>query len=165
MEYLQYFPILVILGAAVLVYALRNRPAAAGALPLIARPIMTDHELHFIEKLGEAVSSLGDLNVLPQVSMGAFLAVKPGTDKGTRASILNKVLKKRSDFILVDEASRVRLIVELDDATHNAARDAERDQLAAAAGIQTIRLRNGRKLTVQQIREALAPVLQPAPAR
>lgn len=154
MDYLIYLPILIIIGAMVLVYVRRNDPVD---LPLVSQPVMTAHELALIEKLAEAAGSRG-LHVLPQVSMGAFLTVKPGTDKSTRASLLNKILKKRSDFILVDEKSRVQLIVELDDRSHRASKDEARDQLAAAAGIRTVRLRNARALSIQDIQRAISTV-------
>lgn len=150
--------IIVVLILIVAAFAFANRSDHQD-YPIIAIPIMTQHEIVFVQKLVQAVDQYG-VHVFPQVSMSAFLKVKPGTDRKTAARTRNRFAQKRADFVIVDDSMKILLIVELDDASHNDDKDRARDKLSAAAGIPTIRLRNGRRISIEEIKTAIAPYLQ-----
>ena len=98
-----------------------------------------------------------------QVSMGAILQPARGLDRSRATSVRNRFSSKRVDFLLEDRASGdIIAIVELDDRTHNARQDAQRDQMTARAGYTTIRLSGGRQ-TALSVRSALAEALAPQP--
>ena len=165
MDKIAYFaPILLLLAVPLIAFLARKREATNDALPIIAKPIMTDHELAFAEKLMEAVEGT-NLLVIPQVAMSAFLQVKPGTEKALASKVRNRFSQKRPDFVLADDDMNVVLIVELDDSSHNKDRDRVRDTLASAAGIKTVRLSNGRRITMPEIRAALLSNLPTAAPR
>jgi hypothetical protein len=129
------------------------------APPVVSRPVLTEAEVVFHRKLVQAVSRIGGLEAFPQMAMSAFLQPRPGMSRGDHLATFRRFSQKRPDFVLVDPSWRVRLIVELDDSTHDAARDAERDRLTRAAGIPTARFANARRITSEEIarriREAL----------
>ena len=154
---------IVALAAALLVLAVvaglmyRGRQ---GGHPIVARPILTDYEIVFYRKLLDAVPASSGMAVHPQVAMSAFLQPKAGLDAATRSATFNRFSQKRPDFVLVDRTMRVRLIVELDDSTHNADKDRARDRLAGSAGIRTLRFTGARRLTVAAIRAELDAALR-----
>ena len=68
--------------------------------------------------------------------------------------------QKMIDYLLEDRTSgRIIALVELDDRTHNAARDAKRDAITRAAGYLTIRLPATRRPSAISVREAVHRVL------
>lgn len=46
-----------------------------------------------------------------------------------------------ADFVICDKSFSVVAVVELDDSTHNSAKDAKRDEIIREAGSKTIRWR------------------------
>lgn len=117
-----------------------------------ARPLLTDNEIEFHHRLSAAVP---ECTVLAQVSMGALIEpdVKGGT--GHWLSIRGRFAQKVVDYVVVDEALRVLALVELDDATHDAARDAERDSITAQAGYVTLRYASRAKPDIATLRADL----------
>lgn len=121
--------------------------------------LMTDHELAFYEKLDQAVESFGRYGVMSQVSMSAFIQPQAGLSKSDRQRAWNSIAQKTVDFVIIDAVGTVLAVIELDDKTHSADKDRNRDALVSKAGFKTIRFRNGFKLTPRQIAEKLEPIL------
>lgn len=93
-----------------------------------------------------------------QVSMGALLQPKGGFGHNEATLIRYKFSSKIVDFVIEDRASgAVLALVELDDRSHDASRDRQRDAMTASAGYRTIRLSAGR-LTTADIAERLQPL-------
>jgi len=111
-----------------------------GEANVVARDLMTPREVEFWRLL-RAVAE--PYHVAPQVAMNALLKVAPGMDRKRSLGSRNSFDRKYVDFALVDERGSVRLLIELDDRTHNADRDASRDRMTAQAGYSTLRI-NGR---------------------
>ncbi|WP_457350897.1 DUF2726 domain-containing protein [Sphingomonas sp. UYP23] len=71
---------------------------------------------------------------------GSFLHHAPGHYLRTRYKFSSKIV----DFVIEDRASGAILaLVELDDRSHDAARDRQRDAMTASAGYRTVRLHAG----------------------
>jgi hypothetical protein len=93
-----------------------------------------------------------------QVSMGALLQPKGGFGRSEAMRTRNRFSQKIVDFVIEDRASGAILaLVELDDRSHDAARDRKRDAMTATAGYRTIRLSAGR-LTTADIATRLRPL-------
>lgn len=123
--------------------------------PYAPKRLMTDHEKAFFPKLEKAASRLGGYRVFPQVAMAAVIDTHRDLTKSARLATRNTFDRKIIDFVIVDENMHVVMIVELDDRTHRRDKDARRDLITAGAGYATVRLRNGRKITVDQIETEL----------
>ncbi len=137
----------------------REEPASAAVNPYIARPLLTEHEFSFFEKLSDAAECIGAQAVFPQVAMAALIDVRRGLESADRRAARNRFDRKIVDFVLVDPSMRVLMIVELDDRTHDTekrrAEDADRDSLTSRAGYRTARFRNGRRISVAEIEKEL----------
>lgn len=131
----------VVVGAALLVFSAFRHGGLPDDVPVRAKPMMTDYELYFLKRLDTAVERVGGLRVHSQVSMSAVMDVRGGVDREAARAVRNRFDRKTVDFVLADQASRVVLIVELDDRTHDVAKDRERDRITASAGHATLRIR------------------------
>jgi len=121
-----------------------------GGLPVEARALMTDMERRTI---GYIEAAIPNARVHAQVSMGALLRPKSGLDNSTRMRTLNRFTSRRVDFVVEDRASgRIMLLIELDDRTHNAGKDRDRDRLTARAGYTTVRLPASERPTAESVR-------------
>jgi hypothetical protein len=159
----------VLIAIAVLVVALIGllvvlKGAGGGTLPVIARRLMTAREREVIILIEDAVPRC---RVHAQVAMGALLDAKKGLSRNDHASVRNRFNRKIVDFVLEDKASGdVLALIELDDRTHNAAKDRSRDEITKAAGYRTIRLAAGKRLDRVTVREQiLACLSEPAAAQ
>lgn len=127
--------------------------------PYVAKPLLTEHEFTFFEKLSQASERVGAEAVFPQVAMAAMVDVRRDMDPAARRSARNRFDRKVVDFVLVDAKMSIMMIVELDDRTHDGERaraaDAARDSITASAGYATARFRYGRKTTVTEIEKEL----------
>lgn len=128
-------------------------------VPVVQRPVLTRAEIAFHRTLYQAVAGIGGLSIQAQMAMSAFIQPRPGLDRSEHMATFRRFSQKRPDFVLVDAEWRVRLIVELDDSSHDANRDAERDRLTAAAGIRTLRFRNVRGLDAMTLRSRIQEAL------
>ncbi|MGE0315585.1 MAG: DUF2726 domain-containing protein [Lautropia sp.] len=133
----------------VLLVARRRRAPAFRVRP---RPLMTDNEIEFHRRLEAAVP---EWRVMAQVSMGALIEPDIKGGSGHYLSIRARYAQKVVDYVVLDEALSVVALVELDDRTHVAARDAERDAITAAAGYRTLRYQSRAKPDSAQIRRDL----------
>lgn len=106
--------------------------------------------------LGFLEAALPDYRIMAQVAMGALLA--PGeTDRRRAHATRNRFVQKIVDFAVVTrDTAEVVALVELDDRTHSAAKDAKRDTMTAAAGYRTIRIPSRPRPTAESVREAVA---------
>ena len=145
----------------VFLLALATLIAAGGALSAAAgtsratyvrRPVLTVSELRFFVRLTEAVAE-GDY-ICPQLGMAAAVETRGGSAKAALEAF-RQISQKRIDFCICDRRLMPKLVIELDDHTHDAARDAARDALLLRAGIRTLRFDVRRMPTTSQLRAAL----------
>jgi hypothetical protein len=116
---------------------------------------MTANESEFFGRLRRA---LPGLDVFPQVAMSSIVGVEPGTARKEWVAARARISQKRIDFVICDADFSVIAVVELDDRTHDrrVERDAERDELVAAAGFATIRWDSRRKPSEAEIAAAIS---------
>jgi hypothetical protein len=131
----------VVLLALVLVAVLMRASGGGSSLPVFPKPVLTRAEIAFYHRLVRVLGGIGGVDVFPQVAMGAIMDAQKGLDQKTRMSVRNRFDRKIIDFVIVDAETRVLLIVELDDSTHETSKDRARDEITAAAGHRTMRIR------------------------
>lgn len=148
---------LFILLAAVIVIAsllLLGSGKSGGSLPVEARPILSKRER---EALIALEAALPQHRIYPQVAMGALLKPRGGLPAKTRTSVHNRFAKKIIDFVAEDRQSGELLLIEVDDRTHSAAKDKQRDAITAAAGYRTVRVPAGTRLSLEVVRSLVYP--------
>lgn len=101
------------------------------------KKILTDSEAYNLERI---IENLPDgVMICPQVSFNAFIDCQ-------KMSLRNRFNRKSVDFIILDNKFNPLIIIECDDDSHSSKkvrmRDLQRDQIAAAAGIPTLRITN-----------------------
>jgi len=157
--------VLIILFASAAGRLRARRPAPAG---IMGKPLMTENEKAFYRALRRA---LPGYHVFPQVAFAAFLTHDGKLPRNARAAVRNRFSQKIADFVVCDKDSlKIAALVELDDRTHDASADRERDALTSAAGYRTIRFESTQKPNEIEISalfsrqsESAAPVrLRPA---
>lgn len=151
--------IIFILMAAACAYLVSKTKVTGQYRPL---EVMTPNEVEFF---GRLTSALPGRFVFPQVAMSALIKpALPASDKRFRAAFA-RISQKRVDYAICDANLGLICVVELDDRTHNAGKDAVRDAMFASAGIRTIRWHSKKKPTVAEIALAiLPPPAAPKPA-
>lgn len=125
------------------------------------RPLLTDNEIEFHERLCEAVP---EHQVLVQVSMGALIEPDVPGGSGNWLSIRARFAQKVVDYVIIDAQRQVLALVELDDSTHDRRRDAERDAITGLAGYTTLRYESRAKPDIGILRKdllACRPVRRP----
>lgn len=131
-----------------------GRPRRERPWRVRSRPLMTENELEFCHRLEDA---LPEYRVLVQVSMGAILEPdmddEPVSEPGRFLSIRGRFAQKVIDFVIVDDEYQIVALVELDDRTHDADRDAERDRMTGMAGYLTFRYDSRDKPAPEEIRD------------
>jgi MYXO-CTERM domain-containing protein len=146
-----------------------DRPDAAGAIVLLivviavfllrrrrkswlshlkAKPLLTANETEFLYRLRRA---LPGHHVFPQVSFAAFITDDGKLSTKARWSVRAKFDRKIADFVICDRNLTVLALVELDDRTHVASADRQRDALTRAAGYQTLRFQSKQKPSEAEI--------------
>lgn len=119
-----------------------------------AKAVLTANETEFYGRLRAA---LPQYEVLPQVAMGAIMDVALPEGHPDYWALRQLFSQKICDFLVCERGSlRLLAVVELDDRTHNALKDARRDALLAQAGIRTIRWDSRQKPSKEKIAETLA---------
>lgn len=116
-----------------------------------AGALMTENEREFFIRL---VDALPDHYIFPQVAMGALIVPSSKDQKVAHADRL-RVAQQRVDFVVCDRLCKMTAVVELDDRTHQAAKDRRRDQRLSQGAIRTIRFQSTAKPRGQAIREAV----------
>jgi len=140
--------ILVAILAVVVVVVVGGKGKRKGAADYARRAILSANEADFFHRLTRANS---DGYVFPQVALSALL--EPASkDRKARASAFNRIARKRVDYAIYTDKLQLLCVVELDDRTHKAAHDAERDAMLASAGIKTLRWQSKNKPEIAEIR-------------
>ncbi len=117
------------------------------------KPLMTKREFEFFQRLK---SVLPGHDVHCQVSMGALLRPARGLNKAQFWKSRNAISQKIIDFAIGDRSTgEVLALIELDDRSHNYAKDAFRDAMLAEGGYRVIRFPAGALLTETLIRDHL----------
>ena len=140
---------LLVLAVLLAIFATRKREPPFRVRP---RPLLTENEAEFHLRIEAAVP---EWRVLAQVSMGALIEPDVKGGSGHYLSIRARYAQKVVDWVVVDESLEVVALIELDDRTHIAARDAERDAITAAAGYRTLRYQSRAKPEIAAIRRDL----------
>jgi very-short-patch-repair endonuclease len=104
--------------------------------------------MEFYQRLKRALPAL---HVFPQVSFAAFLTDDGRLSGKGRWSVRAKFDRKIADFVICDFDFKVLALVELDDRTHSAHADRQRDAITKAAGYQTIRFQSRNKPSEAEI--------------
>jgi very-short-patch-repair endonuclease len=100
------------------------------------------------------------LRIHAQVAMSALIAPARALSPKERLWTHRRYGQKVVDFVLQDRMTgQVLVLVELDDWTHNWAKDHARDRITSAGGYQTIRMPANQQPTRASIAAALAPVV------
>jgi hypothetical protein len=114
------------------------------------KPLLTPNETEFFCRLQRALPAY---QVFPQVSFAAFITDDGRLSSNARWSVRAKFDRKISDFVVCDRNTLIVVaLVELDDRTHTASADRQRDAITKAAGYQTIRFQSKQKPTEADIR-------------
>lgn len=144
----------VLVGGASLVAVARAKVANQSAARFKAKPMLTPNELEFLIRLEIAAP---ELRICPQVAMGALLdPAVPRSDGKAYYLARGMFSQKVVDYVAVDRATGlVVAVIELDDRTHGAQKDAQRDAMLASAGYKTIRWNARTKPDAATIRGAL----------
>ncbi|MFD1103575.1 DUF2726 domain-containing protein [Sphingobium olei] len=132
-------PVLILAGSlAILLALLRGLPNIFGPPSPVAKPFMTRREHAVLAALEQILPMY---RIHAQVAMGALL--KAPAHPGRRASPAdrNAFSQKIVDFVIEDPTTgKVVALVEVDDHSHNRARDRVRDAMTSAAGYRTFRV-------------------------
>lgn len=134
----------------ILAKKLRGATAEKRYLP---KALLTPNELEFFGRLIEA---LPEYYVFPQVALGAMLIPKVAETHKEFYRVRNTFSQKIADFVICGKNLNVVAIVELDDKTHNLAKDAKRDAMLAQAGYRVIRWQSRTKPSIAEIQKTLA---------
>lgn len=113
--------------------------------------IMTENEREFY---GRLLAACPDCQIWPQVPILAL--VRPDAKEGSRAfwTAFRRISNTRVDWAIVRDMD-VLAIVELDDRSHDARKDAERDRILKSCGYRVIRFNSSRRPDPRQIHEAV----------
>lgn len=113
--------------------------------------IMTENEREFYERL---LAACPDCQIWPQVPILAL--VRPDAKEGSRAfwMAFKRISNTRVDWAIVKDLE-VLAIVELDDRSHDARKDAQRDRILKSCGYRVVRFSSSRRPDPRQIHEAI----------
>jgi len=121
-----------------------------------AKALLTPNELEFLARLELAIP---EYRFCPQVSMGALLdPAVSRKDQKTYFRLRGMFSQKIVDFVMQDrKTGHIVSIIELDDRTHDAQKDAKRDVMLASAGYRVVRWNSKIKPDPATIRSELLP--------
>jgi hypothetical protein len=121
-----------------------------------AKALMTKNELHFYGLLERAIP---EYRIHAQVCMGALLQPAVPSNSRNYHRIRATFAQKIIDYVIQERGPEggIVALVELDDRTHSAERDAVRDAMCRQAGYRVIRWDSRDKPSVQAIRHAFFP--------
>ena len=145
-------------AAAVIWFVLVPRQAAQQRYR--RRAVMTPNEMEFYGRIARA---LPGMHVCPQVAMHALIE-PTSPDAKLRLIDFRRISQKIVDYAIFDAQWALVLVIELDDRTHVASRDAIRDGYMSAAGICTLRYQSRSKPGEAQIAADVLGPREPAPA-
>lgn len=142
-------------GSVAKVQAPSPRPHARTETPprYARRRFLTDAETRV---LGFLEAALPHHRIMAQVAMGALLRADE-RDEWQAETTRRRFAQKFVDFVIVARnTAEVVALIELDDSSHDAERDAARDAMTAAAGYRTIRIPSRPRPTAESVRAAVA---------
>lgn len=115
------------------------------------KALLTPNETEFFHRLQRALPAC---HVFPQVPFAALLTVDSKLSGKVRWSLRARFDRKIADFVVCERLSlKVIAIIELDDRTHDAKADRQRDAITEAAGYQTFRFQSKKKPSEAEIAE------------
>ncbi len=143
-------------GVFMIVKALTGAGAGFGGRRPIAKRFMTARELAMLDILERC---LPEYRFHAQVAMGALLKAPPRLIGKSHPSDRNAFSQKIIDFVAQDRATgAIVALIEVDDSSHNFARDSRRDAMTGYAGYRTIRIGRSVQPRIQEVRMAIAPL-------
>lgn len=108
----------------------------------LTQRVFSPKEGYFYRDVRPIADKLG-LIVFTKMRLADLLIIPKGTEN--EKAWFNKIKAKHIDFIFVDSTYKIRLLVEVDDATHNRAdrqaRDEEVDEMFRQQGLEVLHLR------------------------
>src|SRR5579863_7227537 len=114
-----------------------------------AKPLLTGNEAEFFHRLQRALPAY---QVFPQVAFAAILSDDGQLSGNARWSVRGKFDRKIADFVICERGNlKIAALIELDDRTHNASSDRQRDAITKAAGYRTFRFESKRKPSEKEI--------------
>lgn len=150
----------IFIGCLILLLSLLR--AASGPPAPIAKPFLTRREAAMLRPLEQVLPMY---RIHAQVAMGALLKAPAGLSRGASFADRNSFSQKIVDFVIHDPTTgKVIALVEVDDYSHDIARDRKRDAMTARAGYLTIRIPGSTKPTVQGVLAAVGRLREPIPA-
>ncbi len=113
--------------------------------------VMTANEREFYQRL---LTALPDCEIWPQVPLLAL--VRPDAREGSRTFwvAFKQISNARVDWVIARDME-VIAIIELDDRSHDAKRDAKRDQILKSCGYRVLRFQSGKRPDPERIHEAV----------
>lgn len=139
-----------LLAGAILFFGVFAKPD----LPIERKTFLTAAELRF---LGILERALPGHHISCQVSMGALLKPRKGLGKKRFWAVRGRFGQKIVDYVVIDpRTGMVQAVIELDDSSHDAAKDAARDAMMAKGGYRTIRFPSRPQPTEAIVREKTA---------
>ena len=155
MKTLLVLSMLVALAAVVVAMLAKGAKKTGRSGAYRARKLMSDNEQEFF---GRLVAALPDHNVFPQVAMSALIEAASADKKMAHGDRL-RIAQQRVDYVVCTRNCDVVAVIELDDRTHSAAKDALRDARLEQAGIRTVRFQSRKKPAVDVLRAAILGVI------
>jgi len=164
-----FIVVLLILGllvaAARIVTRRTEKPAASAAsqpVPYVASgSILSPAEQRFLPVLEAAVAQIsgGQGRVYVQLPYSRILTMRSGLDNSQRTTHRNKIDRKSADFVVVGPGFVPRIVVELDDRSHDRADRRQRDEFVeralADAGVRLVRVKVRGGYDVAELAECL----------
>lgn len=152
MELNQYIIVACVIAIiAVIMVAVASTRSDSYFSPYKKKRLLTSPEIVFYHKLQGALKGTG-LIVGFQVSMGALIDLKRNIEPKKRMGYLNRFNRKIVDYVIMSNKGEALLLIELDDRTHNKAKDELRDALTRSAGYSTLRYRGVKSVDIDQLR-------------
>ncbi|MDX1497461.1 MAG: DUF2726 domain-containing protein, partial [Salinisphaeraceae bacterium] len=152
--------------ACVAVLILKNGLPAASDYPyrIKSNSLLTKAERSFDGVLLQALDATEVL--FAQVRVADVIAPVKGLSRSRRQTALNKITRKHFDFVICDANTlAVKLVIELDDASHKAPerrkRDHFLDESCKAAGLPLLHVRAARTYAVAELRSQIEQALNP----
>lgn len=128
----------------------------------VARPFMTRREQAALAALEHVLPMY---RIHAQVAMGALLRVPSTPCRRVTPADRNLFARKIVDFVIEDPTTgQVVALVEVDDKSHDAQKDRERDAMTQRAGYITLRVPAGAKPTVQTMIDVVGALREEAPS-
>ena len=127
----------------------------------VARPFMTQREQAMLAALEHVLPMY---RIHAQVALGALLKVPSVPGRRVIPADWNPFARKIVDFVVEDPTTgRVIALIEIDDRSHDAEKDRERDAMTARAGYRTFRIPAGTGPTVQAVFGVIGHLRDAAP--